>query len=244
MKDSHYSFIYEEELNHWWYRVRRKIVKDLLNVYVPSQIGDFKIKVLDIGCGCGAMIKELSELYDCYGIDISEAAVGYSRQRLIENIILGDVTKIPFKNESFDVVLAMDILEHVEQDQGAIREIKRVLRVGGCAIIFVPTFRFLWSVTDVISMHKRRYTLGNLSRKISESGLNIIRKTYFNSFLFLPICLIRIIVKLLRLPMRSENNVGGKFMNRILYIIFYFESILLKHINFPFGVSAMIVCRK
>ncbi|MFC1678586.1 class I SAM-dependent methyltransferase, partial [Patescibacteria group bacterium] len=162
MKPKHYQDIYNYEKTHWWYKTRRKIVNDLIIKYFPEKPPK---KILDIGCGAGALLSELKKNSECFGIDKSPLAIKFCRKRSLNNIKYGDATNIPYEDHKFDLVLALDIIEHVQNDDQAIGEIKRVLRPDGKAIIFVPVFNFLWSKTDEISNHYRRYHLKDLESK-------------------------------------------------------------------------------
>lgn len=240
MRDINYSNLYNWEISHWWYRVRREIVKNIFEKYFQKN----DLKIFDVGCGTGALMKELKFYGEVYGLDFSDKAIEFCRQRGEKNLILGSINKIPFEDNFFDVVISLDVLEHVEDDIGAISEIKRVLKKGGISIVFVPAFMFLWSKTDELSCHLRRYTLLNLKKKISGEGLFILRSSYFNTFLFLPIFMVRLLVRLFKIKINNEIDMGSKFMNGVFYKIFHIESILLRYINFPFGVSIMVISKK
>lgn len=242
MKDSAYKMLHETAQDNWWYRVRKKIVKNIIEKYSTSS--NKKLEILDIGCGPGVFLKELKDFGICYGIDNSAQAVNFCRKESINNVKLGDAANIPYSNNRFDAVLALDMLEHIKDDNLAIKEIKRVLKDGGLAIIFVPAFNFLWGKSDELGQHYRRYTLKDLKFKAKDSGFYIIKASYFNFFLFFPILLIRYVVRILKISIQSENETGFKLVNSILFYIFYLESILLKYINFPFGVSALVICKK
>jgi ubiquinone/menaquinone biosynthesis C-methylase UbiE len=240
MKSEQYSTQYEVEKEHWWYRVRRKMVLDIFGRHVQGK----KIKILDVGCGTGALMKELRPFGNVYGLDFSEEAIHFCKQRGEKNLFLGSITKIPFPDNYFDAVVALDVLEHVEDDTKALSEIRRVLKNGGTAVIFVPAFKFLWGKADELGCHFRRYTRRDLKKKVEKGNFTIIRSSYFNTFLFPLITGVRLLVRLLHIPIQSENTLGGSFSNGLFYVIFYLESLLLPYISFPFGVSVMIVAEK
>lgn len=243
MDDFAYKILNETAEENWWYRVRRKMVKNFIKRY--SVGGDKRgLEILDIGCGTGALLKELEDFGVCYGLDNSWQAIDFCKKGLIGNVKIGDATNIPYKDNKFDIVLAMDILEHIKDDELSIKEIRRVLKDGGLAIIFVPAFNFLWGKSDELGRHYRRYRLKDLKLKIKNNGFYIIKASYFNFFLFAPIMFARFFIRILSIPIKSENEIGIKSINSILYFIFYTESILFNYINFPFGVSAMVICRK
>ena len=242
MKDLQYKIIYETELSHWWYRVRRKILLDLMRKQVLNRIQ--RPKILDVGCGMGALLKELENVGVVHGVDISQEALDFCKKRGITNVSLGNITKIPYPDNCFDVVLVLDVLEHVDDDTRGIREMRRIVKSNGTIIVFVPTFQFLWGVSDELSLHHRRYTLNQLKRRLVVEGFVISRASYFNTLLFFPILFARLLVRFLKIPIESEGKIHSKNINKLLYYIFYFESIFLKYINFPFGVSALVVAQK
>jgi ubiquinone/menaquinone biosynthesis C-methylase UbiE len=236
-----YDFTYTQEETCWWHRGRRKIIFDLIKKFSNK---DTAKKILDIGCGTGLLLKELETLGTTWGVDCSELALDYCQRRGLESIKKGDIAALPFGNEEFDIVLALDVLEHIEDDEKALKEMRRVLRSGGLAIIFVPAFRFLWSRQDEISHHFRRYGRKPLARKIKKVGFRLLRVSYFNTFLFLPTLLLRFFINLFGTEKTEAKITEAKLLNPILSKIFSAERALLKCIDFPFGVSILFVLKK
>lgn len=243
MDTRHYQTLYKTEKFHWWYKVRRKITHNLIDTYVDKTKS---LKILDVGCGTGELLVELSSLGESFGIDNSPEAVKFSKEKGLKNILISEGTEIPFSDNYFDVVLCLDVLEHIQDDQKTIQEIFRVAKTGATVIIFVPTFKFLWGKSDDISHHIRRYRLPELRKKIEQSGLKVIRSSYFNFFLFFPILLARFLVRIFKIPIKSENEieVGKGLVNSTLFKIFSLESKVLKRSNFSFGVSGLVVAKK
>lgn len=241
MKDAYHDTIYTLEKSHWWYRVRRSIVHNLIGTFFPNRKS---LCILDIGCGTGSLLSELSRYGDAHGIDFSPRAVAFCKERGIEQIKVGSVIDISYPDEQFDLVLALDIVEHVADDARALAEIKRVLKPDGIAILFVPAFMFLWGSTDVYSEHHRRYTRSALREKLLTAGFLPERLTYFNTFLFPPIAAWRLLNRIVPLHSHSEVQLNNSFINGILYAIFRAEARFLHFINFPFGVSILAVVRK
>lgn len=242
MQNSHYETLYRIESGHWWYKARRKIIYNLIKQYRSGFGKD--IKILDTGCGTGMLLKEMESFGVCYGIDISQRAVDFCKNRGIGNVQIADAANIPYSDNTFDVVVALDVIEHIKDDENALKEIYRALKPQGMAIIAVPAFMFLWGVTDVISQHYRRYTLSELRKKIEDRHFSIIRSSYFNTFLFPFIALVRLAARHLHIPIKSEASEGKGIINSVFFLIFYIESILFRYINFPFGVSAIVICKK
>jgi len=233
--------MFTTEERHWWYRVRREIVLNLL-ADIRKNLGR-EISILDVGCGAGGLLKELGRFGNAYGIDVSEDAVQFGREHGVQHIQLGSVSAIPYPDNHFDVVCALDVLEHVQHDHAAVNEIRRVLRPGGRAIVSVPAFPSLWGITDVLSYHYRRYRLRPLTVLAMNSGFEIIRATYFNTILFIPIALVRLTVRMLGLRVGSENQSFG-FLNELFYRLFHMETMFLKYMNLPFGISILMIAQK
>ncbi len=240
MKSVHYETLYSHEVKHWWYAVRRCLVHNLIRTYTNGS----DLAILDIGCGTGALTKELERYGTATGIDFSQQAVDFCKSRGVKDVRLGSVEETGCPPDSFDAVLCLDVLEHLPDDETGMTEIYRVLKPGGTAIIFVPTFQSLWSVTDNVSQHYRRYRLPILVEKFERLGFTTLRRSYFNTFLFPLIALVRISVRLLGIKMESEAETGDGLVNKILFVIFDLERRCLKFMNFPFGVSGMIIAKK
>lgn len=232
--------MYNVELNHWWYKVRRKFIHDLINKYVKK---DSSLDMLDVGCGGGALMKELGVYGHVDGVDFSQTAVDFCKSRNIDSVQVSGIESLPFSSNKFDLVLALDVLEHIPDDKRGVDEVLRVLKPGGVFIAFVPAFMSLWGVTDIRSEHYRRYRLGQISDLFS-SDFTILKRTYFNTFLFVPIALTRILSRIFKINIQDENTMGGSFLNMIFYYIFNLERFFLNFISFPFGVSCCVVVRK
>ncbi len=233
--------MYNMELYHWWYRVRRDLIHDLIHAHLD--LGR-RLSILDVGCGGGALMKELEIYGNVFGVDFSDTAIDFCKRRNITNVQKSGIELLPFPAGHFDLVLAMDVLEHIPKDDDGVREVFRVLKSGGILIVFVPAFMFLWGITDELSQHYRRYTIAQVSSIVESKGFTVVRKSYFNTFLFIPIAGLRLLVRLFRIKTRDENKIGGRFINKILYMIFSIERLILRYINMPFGVSCMIVAKK
>ena len=167
-------------------------------------------------------------------------------------IINGSITELSFSDNSFDLVCAFDVIEHVEDDQLAVNELKRVTKKDALVLITVPAFMSLWSHHDVINHHYKRYKINEINQLFdSDNNGNKVFDTYFNSLLFLPIYFFRKVSNLLKLGQKRKGS-GSDFeafkpgvLNTILYKIMYFESgIINKKIKFPFGVSILYNWKK
>lgn len=240
MQDQIYQVIDEVESYHWWYRVRRELAVSLLEKYA-----DRGSRILDIGCGAGLLMKELREKgYAVQGVDYSDLAVAYCHSKGLTDVRQGSATSLPFADNSLDVVLLLDVLEHIQDDKAAIAEARRVLKTNGLIIVFAPCFSLLWGYLDIVGNHYRRYTLPELE-VIFQNKFKIIKKTYFNFFLFAPIFITRLTMRLLGLKDQEEAKINSPALNKLLYFIFSLEEKMIKRgWCFPFGVSALVVAKK
>lgn len=238
-----YASFYEVEGSHWWYRGRRKIISSFVRE-ICSHIKDRRPKILDVGCGTGANLVMLGEFGEAHGIDVSHDALAFCRERGLENVRHGAAEELPYKDGTFDLVTALDVVEHLDDDAAGLREFHRVLRSGGHILLFVPTFMFLWGIQDDVSRHRRRYTLPELLKVVREAGFVVERATYANITFFLPILLVRKFMRLTGIRTETENNIGLSAFNGVLGKVFGAEAAVLRRMNLPFGVSALCVARK
>lgn len=245
MERTFFRNYFEVEKNHWLFKGRRALLLENL-----SRFNDKKPKqtqVLDFGCGSGLFVDALSHKgYDAYGLDISDEVVKLGQLRGVKNLGVVDSHHIHFPNNSFDVIVASEVFSHLEDETWALEELHRILRPGGLIIITAPAYMWLWGIQDEAAHHYRRYTMGNLSAKIQASAAwEMIHSSYFNTLLFLPIALVRVASRLLRLKNReSDFDINNEWMNNFFAMLFDFERRMLEKISFPFGVSILTVIRK
>ena len=243
MKEHTYPIMFRVEQSHWWYTGRRKILESFLED-ICSHITDRRPRILDVGCGTGANLLMLSKYGDAEGVDVSEDALAFCRERGLKNVKLGAAEKLPYEDGTFDLVTALDVVEHLDDDLGGLREMRRVLRPGGRVLLFVPTFMFLWGLQDDVSNHRRRYRLPELRRVLEQAGFEIERTTYANITFFLPILLARKLMRVTRIKAESENNINVSALNGVLGSLLGAESVVLRFMDIPFGVSGLCVARK
>lgn len=243
MQQHTYSIMYEVEGKHWWFVGRRRIIAEFVEE-VCRAIGKTRPEILDIGCGTGANLQMLSQFGAAEGVDVSIEALDFCRARGLAEVKQGAAEHLPFADASFDLVTGLDVVEHLNDDIAGLREMRRVLRPDGRAVLFVPAFMFLWGVQDDISHHRRRYTLPELKEKLREAGLTIERASYANITFFFPILIGRVLMRLTGLRPASENNITVGALNGLLGRILGAESWWLRRMNFPFGVSIICVARK
>ncbi|MER3501143.1 MAG: methylase [Candidatus Fervidibacterota bacterium] len=232
------------EDRYWWFVGRRYIVRALaLRFWRPCSNPAL---ILDLGCGTGGSFALLRRWGMVVGLDPSEVALQFARQRGIKALVQGDGHFLPFANERFDLVAVLDVLEHLDDDERALREIWRVLKPGGAMVFTVPAFMSLWSVHDIALAHRRRYLYSDLFRKVGQAGFAVRQLSY-------AICLLMPAVFVFR---KGQNwLMRGKapatalielpdFLNRLLIALLRGEATILPFLRLPFGVSLVGVAEK
>jgi SAM-dependent methyltransferase len=237
-----YEIESEVEKTHWWFVGRRKLLARIINgLGVPRSA-----RVLDIGTSTGTNLRMLGELGFARfeGLDASEEAIRWCAEKRLGKVTKGGICDMPFPDASFDLVLATDVIEHVEDDARALAEIHRVLKPGAAAILTVPAFQLLWGRQDEVAHHKRRYRADQLLGRVAAAGLVCRGSFYFNYVLFLPILAARRVIGFLRLRIDSENQVNTPIINSVLTWIFGFDIWSAPLLRPPFGVSFLAVVHR
>jgi 2-polyprenyl-3-methyl-5-hydroxy-6-metoxy-1,4-benzoquinol methylase len=241
--DEAYELKYHvQEEKHWWFESRRHIIINLLKGTKRNSA------ILEIGCSGGPLIEALNELgfENVQGIDISQRAIDLCRQREIPDVCVMDGSKPTFEDQQFDVIIASDVLEHIEDEQTALREWNRILKPAGKLIAFVPAFEILWSKHDEANHHYRRYSKRELIRVLESADFEIHRSSYWNFILFFPTSLVRLLQRILKYGQESSDQLVelDPITNKALCCLVKAENFLLKVLNFPVGVSVFAMARK
>jgi SAM-dependent methyltransferase len=173
------------EDRHWWYRGRRTVIERVVGgLRLPA-----RARILDAGCGSGRNMVELARHGAVTGVELSKTSVSLARARGAGEVIEGSVLDMPFPADSFDLAVSLDVIEHLDDDLGALREMRRTVAPGGALLVTVPAYQWLWSGHDEINHHHRRYTRSSLQRVAEQAGWEQVRTTYFNSLL-LPVAIL------------------------------------------------------
>ena len=242
METNEYQKMYEMEDKYWWFIGRRQLVNYLVRPNVPKK----SAILFDIGCGTGRNLKSFAKCCRTIGSDYSMDALRLARKRGMANVFSCDAQAIPVRSDSVDIVTALDVLEHIRNDMGAIEEVLRILKPGGKAIIIVPAYGFLWSEHDEALHHYRRYVARELRAKLSAAGFELERSTYYITALFFPILLLRLWQGLTRTSIHPAVSyvMPPRWLNHLLVWLLRLERYALRFINLPFGVSLLAITRK
>lgn len=210
-----------------------------------------RIKILDAGCGTGGMTKKLEHFGEVTGIDINPVAIKHAQLKNINNLKKASVMDLPFNNNSFDLIVSLDVLYHkmVTDDKKALSEFYRVLKPNGLVLIRVPAFEFLRGAHDITVETRHRYTADELKEKIEYVGFRIEKITYANMLLSIPLFVKRLFER--RPAFGGVNKRGHSdtfllptLLNTFFYWYLRFENSLLNYINFPIGSSLIVVAKK
>jgi len=228
---------------HWWYRGRRRVLAaELARLDLPSPA-----RILDAGCGSGRTMQELAALGTVSGIELSEEAAAFARARGHGEVRVGSLEQLPWDDEEFHLITCLDVIEHIDDDVGALAELRRVCAPGGWLVVTVPAYRALWSAHDEANHHRRRYSRPMLRGCALAAGWRIQRITSFNTLLLAPAA----VVRLARRRMGASNgyagdlSVGPEWLGGGLERPLAWEAAwLARGRTLPFGLSLLAVLRR
>lgn len=253
MQHDYYKEYYELERKHWWFVAREKILSNYIDKLIKEEkLSSSNLQILNVGCGPGRSSEYLSKFGTVTSVEYDKFCCEFASKKTGLKIINGSITELPFENDTFDLVCAFDVVEHVEDDQLAVNELKRVAKNNAFVLITVPAYMSLWSHHDVINHHFKRYKkheIKTLFKNVNDG--EEVFSSYFNFFLFLPIYFFRKISNLLKLGEKRTGS-GSDFeafkpglLNTVLYTIMCFESKFINSkVRLPFGVSVIYNWKK
>ena len=241
--DSSYERHYHDlERKHWWFQGRRHMLSKLLKNTPKTSA------ILELGCSTGALLEQLHQqgFMNLTGVDISKQAITACKRQGLTNTFVMDATSPKLPANTYDLIIASDLLEHLAEDAKAIASWHRLLKPGGRIILFVPAFPFLYGHHDKVNHHQRRYTKKTLRTVICSSPLTTLRLAYWNFLLFFPLVPLRLFAKYFS---RSTSTTGDlslppKLINTVLTTLLRLENTILTFFPFPVGLSLFAVLQK
>lgn len=233
------------EATYWWHVGRMRIVSGQLRTLLPA--ADRPREILNIGSGTGGTIPALARFGHVVNADVSTDAIAHVRRKGYDAVQL-DGGPLPFADKSFDVVVALDVIEHIEDEAGALAEWRRVLADDGTLLLAVPAYQWLWSDFDVFNGHFRRYTRTRLAAAVRAADFSVVRSSYMIVGTLPLVAGYRLLSRVW--PSRGEPQVEGSFVpvpqvvNSALVGLLRAEAFLARRVRFPFGSSVILSARK
>lgn len=230
------------EDRHWWFVARRRILAAVLERIVALPPG---ARLLEAGCGTGGNLSMLERFGEVAAFEPDGEARRIAMQGRCTDVRVGRLPgPVPFDEGAFDLVAALDVLEHIDDDTASLRALHDQLRPGGWLLLTVPAFAFLWSRHDELHHHKRRYRKAALVRQVRAAGFTPVEVTYFNTLLFPLIAGVRMLKKLFGIEGGAEDALPPAPVNRLLQAVFACERWLVGRVPMPAGVSILMVARR
>lgn len=246
MEPAEYRRMFEQEDRHWWFQSRLQMTEGLLRKYIlPAAAKQGVPRLLDLGCGTGLFLQRRAQDARATGLDFSAQALEFCRERGLTRIARGDATRLPFANDSFDVVTAFDLIEHVAGDERLIEEIWRVLRPGGWVLASVPAHPLLWSAHDISLHHQRRYTRTRFERLFEAAKWTRVRQTGSFAMILAPAAIKRLSERIVKPEkIAADTRRTAPWLNAALIRLHKLEAAWLTHCDLPTGLSLLTLRRK
>lgn len=243
MLKEEYLNIFKNQENHWWFKGMEEINFSLLNHYLKDRKN---LKILDAGCGPGVALSYLKKYGQVIGVDKSEEALKYAQKK--GRVQKADIANLPFKKESFDLIVCLDVLYHVwvKDYQKVLEEFGRVLKKKGLLLLREPAYNWLQSSHDLIDFTRERFCRTKIEKGLNQAGFKILKLSYINFFLFPVVVLKRLpeILKIKKKRPKSDIFALPPLLNFFLFSCLRLEAFLLKYINFPFGSSVVCLAQR
>jgi SAM-dependent methyltransferase len=245
MELNEFEKMYQDQRRHWWYLSRQRIITDYIKRFY---FNDSNLRILDIASACGANLGYFSKFGKVIGTDISPESLKFCRINDSSLFVQGDAHNLPFVDNSFDIALGIDCLEHFENDTEVVGQIYRLLKSGGRFVITVPAYMQLWSTHDEAFHHLRRYTVSEVRKILITNGFNVEFSTYWTFSLLPLVYVFRKIGRYLGKDQDSKSDFFFKLptlIEKCLSLVQYLESVPIKYgLPFPCGVNLFCVAIK
>lgn len=232
------------EKTYWWHVGKKHLVKYLVEKYTKAA----NLNILEIGCGAGEITQDLQKYGTVLGNDVSETALAACRSKGFQNLLYGDINQLDLSSytKKFDLILALDVLEHIQNDMEAMQRIIKLLKPGGIFLVAVPAYKFLWSSHDEALEHKRRYTSFEIITKLKDTGFSILKNSHFVFWSFFPIALVKFLGNFLgrnAYPKSSYIELPD-FLNNFMIKVLEFETRMIDKLYLPLGTTIVVVAKK
>ena len=245
METAEYQRMFEMEDTHWWFQSRYDLTSRVLERAAAGVDGK-PIRHLDMGCGTGMFLERQGDRRETYGLDFSTEGLRFSSQRGLKRLVCADSQEIPFASNSFDIVTAFDLIEHVPHDDKLVAEVHRILRPGGFLLATVPAHPMLWSPHDIALHHMRRYRKKEFGSLFKRDLWEKRRFTYSFFAIYLPATGVRLMkrVSISNGHAEADTRTTPALLNSMLKGLHQIENAWLERLDAPIGLSLMTVQEK
>lgn len=232
----------EQEKSSWWYLARRSLLREFVS---ESLDGKREGRILDVG-GTAELDFNGPSPFRIVNQHSRLGEAAFQQLHGVTKLVCSSPDELAFASNSFDLIVAGDFLQSVADDRVALRELLRVLKDGGLLCLTVPAYAFLWGEEDERCGHYRRYRTSELRRKLTTSGFEVQRASYFVTAPFLPLVMLRLAQSILRTTIASKGQGirRTRIANAAIKLLLDGERQALHHINLPFGTSVVCWARK
>ncbi|MDP1853066.1 MAG: class I SAM-dependent methyltransferase [Candidatus Omnitrophota bacterium] len=244
MEPKEHRELYKLEDDYWWFKAKRRLALSVVNRLKKKQHS--RVCLLDVGCGTGAILQALEKFTYSVGMEKYPEALKFCRQRKINRLVNAATEDLPFKKGSFDIVLAMDVLEHLDSHSKVLDELSRVSKEGASLIVHVPAFMFFWSDHDLAVGHKRRYSAKMLIELLEKHNFKV-KFINYRLFSFFILGVVRKYYIMIRKMLARDKSVKSHrppapgMINAILYNIIRVEDFISGFVRLPFGLSILCI---
>jgi SAM-dependent methyltransferase len=246
MERDEYGVMYRLEQSYWWFVGKQFLVREQIRALLGNHGAEARI--LDIGAGTGIILKTLGEFGRAVGMEMSPEAIQFLKKRNLTAVVCSNAEQgLPFRSESFSLVTCLDVLEHLDDDRALLLEMMRVCREGGHVLMTVPAFNRLWSPHDTVLHHRRRYTRTRLLGRLRGIEGQVLKASYYNFVLSLPILAVRKLRTLFSDKGKNQSDFVidlPEWLNRSLSALYKLEILGLRILRYPYGVSLLVLLRK
>jgi SAM-dependent methyltransferase len=221
----------------WWYRARRDVLADLIRREAQPVRN---ARILEIGCGTGHNLAMLAAFGNVDAVELDDESRAIAEQRLGRAVINSPLPELAGVSNDYDLIAALDVIEHIEDDAGAVGAIATRLKPGGKFVMTVPAHKWMWSAHDVVNHHKRRYSKASLKQLIEGSPMKLEKIGYFNSLLF-PLAVAQRVSSKVRGKDDAEVKLPPRPLNAALEAVFRAERHFVGRVPLPPGLSLFAV---
>lgn len=236
MERAVYDHMAEVDMSHHWYVARRRVLAAVIGrLGLPRDA-----RILEVGCGTGHNLEMLSGFGTVSAVEVDDASREIASRRLGRPVMAAPLPALAgVERGAFDLVCLLDVLEHLEDDKGALTTLGECLRPGGRLLITVPAHQWLWSGHDVANHHLRRYSRATLRAVIARAGLKLEQMSWFNSLLF-PVAVGARLVG----NASGQNMTGDELPKPVSWLLeqaFAIERYVVGRVPLPPGLSLLAI---